>query len=300
MIYAQPSTSFEARVEGFATGLTGTIGVRVLDDAGATTTARATAGITENPAGSGSYIVTLTAPADAGGYTVFWDDGTVSPSTTASEQLTVTAASQVALATDNLYVTRAQLKATLSLGDATFADDDIDAALAAASRAIDRACGRWFYQAAADTSRYYHPDDPCLLDIDDIYTVTSIKTDPTGDGTFPYEWTLHTDYDLEPLNAAADGWQFTRIRRRSTGSYYLPTFVPRSVEVTGRFGWSAVPSGIVQATGILAKRLLTRSREAPLGVVAVGMDGNAVRIAKTDPDVAALIEPYVKDEVLVG
>lgn len=90
MIYAAPGASFEARVEGFATGLTGTVGVRLLDNVGGTTTARVTAGIIENPASSGSYVVTMTAPAGSGQYAVFWDTGTVSPTTTASEDLTVT------------------------------------------------------------------------------------------------------------------------------------------------------------------------------------------------------------------
>lgn len=42
---ATPSSTFEATATGFATGLTGTIGVRILDNAGATTTATVTAGI---------------------------------------------------------------------------------------------------------------------------------------------------------------------------------------------------------------------------------------------------------------
>ena len=66
MITVQPSTSFEA-VAQFDTGLTGTLGVRITDNAGATTLARTTAGITEYPAGSGIYAVTLTSPGAGGG-----------------------------------------------------------------------------------------------------------------------------------------------------------------------------------------------------------------------------------------
>jgi hypothetical protein len=73
VIYAAPGASFEATLTGAPTGLAGTLGVRILDNAGGTTTARATAGIAEFPAGSGFYTVTLTAPTTAGQYSVFWD-----------------------------------------------------------------------------------------------------------------------------------------------------------------------------------------------------------------------------------
>ena len=70
-MYVNPSTSFEATAE-FATGLTGTLGVRITDNEGNTTTPRATAGITEYPAGSGLYAVTLTSPGTAGQYSLAW------------------------------------------------------------------------------------------------------------------------------------------------------------------------------------------------------------------------------------
>lgn len=74
-MYVNPSTSFEA-VAKFPTGLTGSIGVRIIDNVGATTVARTTAGISEYPAGSGVYQITLTAPDTRGQYTIVWDDGT--------------------------------------------------------------------------------------------------------------------------------------------------------------------------------------------------------------------------------
>jgi hypothetical protein len=54
-----------------------------------------------------------------------------------------------------------------------------------------------------------------------------------------------------------------------------------------------VPAPIVDATTMLANRLLKRKREAPLGVVALGID-TAARVARTDPDVLGLIEPYIR------
>src|SRR4051812_13027425 len=89
MISAVANTTFEATAQ-FPTGLT--LGVRITDNQGATTTARTTVGITEYPAASGLYAITLTAPAAAGQYSVVWDDGT----NFASEALEVSAAAGVA------------------------------------------------------------------------------------------------------------------------------------------------------------------------------------------------------------
>lgn len=72
---AYPSTPIESTAAGFATGLVGSIGVRLLDGQGGTTMARKTTGIIESPAGSGIYIATFTTPSVAGQYQIVWDHG---------------------------------------------------------------------------------------------------------------------------------------------------------------------------------------------------------------------------------
>src|SRR5881628_2112056 len=90
MIYAQPATSFSGVVTNMTSGLVGTIGVRVINAAtGATAVNRSTAGITEVPASSGTYLAQITAPSTVGRYIVEWDTGSVSPTTTAAEDLIV-------------------------------------------------------------------------------------------------------------------------------------------------------------------------------------------------------------------
>lgn len=195
----------------------------------------------------------------------------------------------------NEYVTQAALKATLSLTGETFADADIDAALEAASRSVDGHCRRRFY-ADADVNqiRYYSPFSKSLLPIDDLVTLTTLKTDPGGDGTFEETWTLNTDFNLLPLNPelidATNRWPSTQIETHPLGSFYFPTSYPRSVQVTGKFGWAAVPPQVKEATTILAHRLLKRAREAAFGVVGLGLEGGAVTISKTDPDLAGLLD----------
>lgn len=202
----------------------------------------------------------------------------------------------------NEYAGLEEIKATLELTGESFADPDISRALTAASRGIDGLCGRRFWLDTDATSvRYYSPDDSCSLDIDDIVVVTTVETDAGGDGTFEQTWTVNTDYVLEPLNAASDGKPYECLRRHPAGAYYLPTAYPRTVKITGQFGWSAVPPEIKEATIILASKLMRRTREAPFGVISIGLDsGSAMRIARTDPDVMFLVGDYMLTPIAVA
>lgn len=195
----------------------------------------------------------------------------------------------------NEYVTSTVLKATLSLTGETFADADVASAVEAASRAVDGICDRRFYADADATQiRYFTALSGRSVWVDDLVTITTVATDTTGDGTFPETLTANTDYVAYPLNAAADSKPWTRLEIHPQSGAYFPVN-PRSVKVTGKYGWSAVPAAITQATTILASALLKRSREAPFGIVTFGVEaGAAERIARSDPHVMALVSPYVR------
>lgn len=194
-----------------------------------------------------------------------------------------------------LYVTADTLKNTLSLQGTTFADPDIDAAIAAASRAVDDLCSRHFYQDD-DTAqiRYYSPDDLAEQDIDDLVTLASLQTDSDGDGTFDQTWVLDSDFVLDPINAQADPGDlrsYTKLCVHPLGQFVFPVGYPRSVKLVGKFGWPEVPDSIVQATGLIAARLLNQNRSAPFGIVV--FDGGAIRLAGADSTVRMLIGPYM-------
>jgi hypothetical protein len=90
-IYSGPGATFYSDLDNAPTGLVGTVGVRIIRKSDeATVLARTTAGIVEVPAGSGRYVATLVAPLTQGDFTVFWDTGTVTPTTTATDDLVVT------------------------------------------------------------------------------------------------------------------------------------------------------------------------------------------------------------------
>jgi hypothetical protein len=262
----------------------------------------ATAVIVSAPAGSVRYDFTAgdasTGLLSAGRSALVWWEVTTSGKTQDMGEALI----QILPHADgtNNYVGLEEFKTTLTLAAETFADPDITIALSAASRGIDEIAGRRFYADADATQvRYYSPSDSWTLYVDDIITITTLKTDDSGDGTFENTWTLNTDYVKEPLNAAADTEPWTKLCVHPNGSYYFPISYPRSVELTGKFGWAVVPAQIKQATTLAAHRLLKRAREVPFGVAGIGLDGSAVRITSQDPDVMALVAPFSRS-VLVA
>lgn len=182
------------------------------------------------------------------------------------------------------YMTLDELKATREMLG-TFADNDMELALAAASRGIDGVTNRHFYLDSGTVTRYYTPKSSSLMLIDDAVTVTSVG--PVSGAAL----VENTDYVLEPLNASTDGRPYNMVTA-IRGSF---STTPRSMKVAGVFGWPSVPAPVKQATGILASRLLMRHREAPFGIVFSGADvGVATRLARSDPDVMFLIDQYVE------
>jgi hypothetical protein len=199
----------------------------------------------------------------------------------------------------NEYASVAEVKKTLELQGETFADADITRALTAASRGLDQLLDRRFWADTDATSvRYYTPVSCEWVEIDDLVTLTSVQTDGDGDGVFEDTWTQNTHFVVEPLNAAADSEPWTHLRVTARGSLGFPLNV-RSVKVTGKFGWSSVPAGVNQATIILASKLVRRAREAPFGVVSIGLD-SAMRIARSDPDVMFLVGDYDRTPVAIA
>jgi hypothetical protein len=196
-----------------------------------------------------------------------------------------------------VYVELEQLKSTLELTGTRFADQDIELGAAAATRAMESGTGRRFWLDTGTANvQYYTPEMLRLQPIDDLVTLTSVKVDRTGDGVYEETWTNGTDFVLEPLNAAtevpAKPWEQIRVRRYS--GRWLPVSIEKSIEVTGQFGWAAVPAPIKAATTVLAEQVVKRMRESPTGVAAMGIDGIAIRVARSDPLIAGTIADYTR------
>ena len=191
----------------------------------------------------------------------------------------------------NAYCTLNQVKASLRIPVSDTVDDALlTLAINAASRDIDQATERQFFSASA--TRIYTPRDSYITDTDDIVSITSIKTSTAADSIFDTTWTA-TDYQLEPLNGIAGGMAVPFNSIRAVGDFTFPiSGQEATVQVTGVFGFSAVPVAIEQATVLLASRIFKRN-DSPGGVMGFG-DIGVVRVSRIDPDIDRLIMPYKK------
>ena len=198
------------------------------------------------------------------------------------------------MAVTNGYCTRAELQQHFGDAGGKLDEDLLDRAINATSRAINRHCGRRFWQDSAVQAKVYRPRDTDIAWVDDISTTTGliIATDTTGDGTYDTTWAT-TDYQLEPLNADTDSeahawWRIVPIDR-----YTFPVDDRRTtLQVTAKFGWSAIPDDVNEAC-ILRAAAIFKRKEAVFGVAGFGQFGE-VRITRRDPDVMELLHPYVK------
>lgn len=190
----------------------------------------------------------------------------------------------------NGYATLQEVKNSLRITD-NVDDALLEMHIESASREIDGSCERTFYNMGTAT-RYFTAQDAYTVVIDDLQTLTTLQTDPDGDGSYTITWGAG-DYQLEPLNGFSGGivQPYTKITVRDT--YLFPLEEDEAlVKITGVWGWASVPMPIKQATILMASRLYKRN-DSPLGVAGFGEIG-VVRVSRLDPDVEALIMPFRK------
>lgn len=200
------------------------------------------------------------------------------------------------------YVTTAELKAYLRISDT---DDDTLLALwiTAASRAVDKHCGRQFGQVATVEAREYatmfDSHRRCYLAvIDDLPTTTGLIV-------LDEDAVEITDYTLEPVNALLKGRPQERLWvTNSFGTaalswpYNWPyPLVPtgRPLTITAKWGWTAVPSAVKMATMLQAARFASR-RDSPYGIAGSPSEGSELRLLATlDPDLKTSLGAFRRD-----
>jgi len=200
----------------------------------------------------------------------------------------------------NIYTTLAELKDALRI---PLTDTDLDsvfeAAILAVSREIDQYCGRHFYKLTEP--RTLVPTDRYRLNLgefNDLVSVTTLKTDASGDGTFETTWTT-ADYQLltangtPNINAGPEAKPYTQIR--AIGAQTFPcawAWNSRTdrVEITGTWGWPQVPVDVREACKLLAVESGKLLREAPFGVAGFGEFG-LVRV-RDNRKAMAYLAPY--------
>lgn len=292
-----PSVTDTIKVDDVAFDLTGsTVKFRMRLETSSTLKVDAAATVVNPSAGTVRYDWVAADVDTVGDYVGWWQ--VTLPSTKTQDTLEFPISIVDHLPGDPDYITPEVLKATLQLDGVSYADRDIQRAISAASRGIDEECGRRFWGDSAPGDRYYTPASSTLILIDDIYDFDALVTDQDGDGTFEQSWAENSDFILEPINAAADGWPFSQIRLHPVGaSQGFPAGIPRSVKLTGKFGWSEIPDPVVQACGLVASKLLKRAREDPGGSAeALALGGAVVRLVTGDPVVRSLLAPFVRQK----
>lgn len=190
----------------------------------------------------------------------------------------------------NEYAPVAVLKDRMNITKADH-DDALGRSLEAASRQIDAWTGRRFYLDAAPSARTYRPAGRVIRDldgerllVDDVGSEIGLLVETGSAGS----WSTVAGFEYGPDNALIDGEPVTWLQV-PFGYWYLGPAV--RVRVTARWGWPSVPAAVAEAALLQAGRLYKR-RESPEGV-AGSAEWGSVRISRVDPDVAALIAPFV-------
>ncbi len=153
----------------------------------------------------------------------------------------------------NNYSDLTTIRRRLGLGTSDTAwDADILLWLNASSRWIDVQCKRTFTVESA--TRYYDGAGERLF-VDDLLSVTTLKTDTDADGTYENSYTANTDYELSPYDKFPKTMVLLSDRAARSYSDFGGTG-RKTVQIVGSWGYgngqSATPysdSGAVVNTG---------------------------------------------------
>lgn len=216
----------------------------------------------------------------------------------ASDVVTVTW-NTVSTDLSGLYCTPELLKDRKGIADA-LDDVSILAACKAVKRWVDRHCDRHFNRATV--TKTFTPTGWYCLDIPDLVSVTTLKADVDGDGTYEVTWSA-SDYQLRPVNAASEVEPAPYTEIHAVGDLMFPagcwTANTRTdrIQVAGVWGWPEVPDPIVEAAKILAGDYLKLGGMA-FGVAGYGEYG-AVRARMSSPALE-MLAPYRRNPVLIA
>lgn len=192
------------------------------------------------------------------------------------------------MAITNGYVTLSELKNhIMANGGGTFtaADDgNLELAIESTSRWLDNHFDTSFYERSE--TRYYTSDLVDLLWIDDLLSITALKTDEDDDGTYEKTWTT-SDYWLEPRNAASGSQPkpYRQIRVNPNGDYYFP-LTRYGIEIAGTWGYCTLanlPLELKQFTLLMSHRLWKR-KDAIFGIAGTPALGVQVVQARIQQD----------------
>lgn len=181
----------------------------------------------------------------------------------------------------------------------TSEDAEILVDLQAVSRYLDRELGRHFTKDVGDIARDFRSSiNTNILLIDDLSAApTSVLVDDADSGTPALVYAV-TDYQLQPVNAPTgpEPAPYTRIAvpSWSAQSHWIGN---RTVRITGRWGWPAVPKAIERGTIHLTAILRLETPRAQATISELG------QVVQSSPQargiVNQLVQQYSRKPLLV-
>lgn len=252
---------------------------------------------TPTHSGTGTYTADITCNED-GTWSYSWEGtGTATDAEDGTWEVLETSLGK-------LYCPIEALKSRIGLATThTTTNFELHAACFSASRWVEQYCDRHFYRTTSQVRTFEPWDWRCLTlpAFNDLVSVTSLKADTSGDGSYATTWAT-TDYQLLPYNPAAAPEQRPYDELRAIASNTFPWWSNWStrrrdtVQITGIWGWPKVPVAVKQAAAIIATDLFAL-KDAPFGaegqadfVTQVGDNRRAMR----------LLDPYRRQAVLVA
>lgn len=142
-----------------------------------------------------------------------------------------------------------------------------------ASRLFDGETWRRFWTTASDETREYTARNSARVYTDDIISITSVKLDQDGDGT--YEVTLTaTDYFALPDNYSERGEPITWLETTPLGNYSFTTN-KKGVQIVGKFGYCAASTvGEARTFTASSASFVYYTNNATITEVAIDSDNN--------------------------
>jgi hypothetical protein len=263
----QPPLTGVIEVDGAPVNLTGaTVKLQMRAVGSATLKVDSAATITDAPNGAVRYDFAALDVDTAGYYVGWWRVTLASGQFEDAPEFLFEIRAHAPLT--NQYVSVEELKDALSLSGDGYADQDIARALEAASNVVDEICGGSFTPMTG--TRVFTPVSAKYLRVGPISTVTALSNDGNA-------WTSGTHFYI-------DGGDTLR-----TLFGYSFALAPQSISVTATFGTTPIPAEVKEATQIIATQLMRRAREAPFGILALALDGPAIRLGRSDPQIDQLL-----------
>ena len=185
------------------------------------------------------------------------------------------------------YCTLDEVKSELSLDNSDY-DDMLQAMIGQAKGFIDLYCDREF--DTTSEPRYFDGAGSVLF-IDDLVSVTTLKLDEDGDGT--YESTMAaTDYILYPLNKTPK----RKIEISNDSDYGgFASGIKKGVEINATWGYSStIPDAVKRASIIQVCRWFKRKDTAFATVISTPDIGTQEIYPGLDPDVKIILGQYVR------